>query len=112
MTLALLDGEAVGFAAVATLDGDPYLDQLSVRRAAMRRGVGSRLLAHAVATSGVPMWLTTYGHLPWNAPWYARRGFVLVDEDAWRPGVRGDIEQQRAVLPAPAQRVVMVRAAP
>jgi GNAT superfamily N-acetyltransferase len=112
VTLAIVDGAVVGFAAMATLDGDPYLDQLSVRRAHMRRGVGARLLAHAILQSGdAPLWLTTYGHLSWNAPWYERAGFTLVPDAEWRAGIRHDVEQQRAVLPAPEKRVVMVRRA-
>ena len=63
-------GEPVGFAALAVLDGEPYLEQLSVRMRAMRRGIGTLLLAVAETiarrTPARALWLTTYRHLPWN----------------------------------------------
>src|SRR5262249_30887179 len=37
-------GAPVGFAALRVLDSEPYLEQLSVRMTAMRRGIGAALL--------------------------------------------------------------------
>lgn len=108
------DGAAVGFAVLGRVDGAPYLDQLAVRCAAMRRGHGGRLLAAAIARAGARggdgLWLNTYGHLAWNAPFYARHGFVRVPEAAWGPEMRAIVAEQRAALPEPHQRVVMRRA--
>jgi GNAT superfamily N-acetyltransferase len=106
-------GTAVGFAALFLVDGAPYLDQLSVRLASMRQGLGRALLARAVGWArarGDALWLTTYGHLTWNRPFYEKEGFVLVPELAWGPEMADVIEGQRQVLPAPEQRVVMLRA--
>jgi GNAT superfamily N-acetyltransferase len=108
------DDAPVGFAALTRVDGAPYLDQLSVRCAAMRRGLGGQLLTAAIAwasaRSSEGLWLNTYGHLAWNAPFYARHGFVLVPEAAWRPQMCAIVAEQRAALPAPHHRVVMHRA--
>ena len=56
-----------GFAAVSRLDGEPYLQQLSVRRRFMRQGIGTSLIAQVVRESLTPgharLWLTTYSHL-------------------------------------------------
>lgn len=108
--LALADGEPAGFAAIGTADGAPYLDQLSVRRTTMRRGLGTRLLRHALAESAAAgaLWLTTYAHVPWNRPFYERHGFLVVDEAECGPVVRAHLGAQRAVLPAPGERVAMV----
>ena len=103
---------AVGVAVLGHLDGEPYLDQLSVRLEYGRRGVGSLLLQQAVSWAsarGSGLWLNTYGHLPWNRPFYERRGFVLVEEQAWKPGMQAVVAEQRATLPFPEQRVVMFR---
>ncbi|HVV87684.1 MAG TPA: GNAT family N-acetyltransferase [Kofleriaceae bacterium] len=112
LTFACLpDGERVGFASLGTLDGRPYLDQLSVRRAYMRRGLGGALVEHAVGWSAAAgeLWLTTYDRrVPWNQPWYERRGFVAVADEACGPEVRADLAHQREVLPAPDGRVAMV----
>jgi GNAT superfamily N-acetyltransferase len=109
------EGRRVGFAAMDLLDGAPYLDQLSVRMSAMRRGIGRRLLHHAIGWAqerGDVLWLTTYGHLPWNRPFYEREGFVVIPEPACSPGVVHHLEEQRRWLPAPEQRVAMRRQGP
>ena len=102
-------------------EGAPYLEQLSVRRAAMGRGLGRRLLGHAIARareyearrgmgSSGRLWLTTYGHLRWNRPFYAREGFVVVPEAAWPVGIAHHVAEQRRCLPDPEQRIAMRRA--
>ncbi|MFO7179085.1 MAG: GNAT family N-acetyltransferase [Pseudomonadota bacterium] len=107
------NGAGLAFAALDVLDGEPYLDQLAVRRSAMRRGIGQRLLARSVevarAIGGSALWLTTYDHLPFNGPYYERHGFVVVPESAWSEGIRRHIEEQRRFLPAPSHRVAMRR---
>jgi len=106
-------GTAVGFAAVELLDGEPYLDQLSVRFAAMRRGIGGKLLQRAVAwacaAQGSALWLTTYDHLPFNRPYYEQRGFSVVPESACAEGLRRHLDEQRRNLPDPSQRIAMRR---
>src|SRR4051812_23314888 len=56
-------GARVGIAVLDLLDGAPYLEQLSVRRAAMGKGAGRFLLRHAMAWATerrAPfLWLTT-----------------------------------------------------
>jgi GNAT superfamily N-acetyltransferase len=69
---------AIGIAVLGRLDGEPYLDQLSVRLRHVDRGVGTALLSAAAAWAsdrGPGLWLNTYRHLPWNRPFYERRGF-------------------------------------
>jgi GNAT superfamily N-acetyltransferase len=112
-TLLALDssGEPVGFAAAASRDGKPYLDQLSVRQAAMGFGIGSTLLdatEHNARASGErSLWLTTYRHLSWNRPFYERRGFVVVPETQCGPEMLAELEFERRWLPVPGERVAM-----
>jgi GNAT superfamily N-acetyltransferase len=106
-------GAPVGIASLDLLDGAPYLDQLSVRTSAMRRGFGRALLRHAIGWAhdhGGALWLTTYGHLPWNRPFYEREGFLVMESAAWPSGVAHHIEEQRRSLPHPEHRVAMRRA--
>lgn len=106
-------GFPIGFAALDLIDGEPYLDQLAVRMASMRRGVGGALLqkaaewAHELGHSA--LWLTTYSHLPFNRPFYERHGYVVMPEEACGAGIRHHLEQQRQSLPAPSLRVAMRR---
>jgi GNAT superfamily N-acetyltransferase len=107
-----LDGaeRVLGFIALGFVDGQPYLDQLSVRRRFMRRGVGRTLLARAVTWSEAfgDLWLTTYAHLAWNAPMYRRAGFVPVAEARCGAEMKRILREQRMALPAPEQRIAMV----
>lgn len=106
-------GDALGFAALDLVDGAPYLDQIAVRTAAMRRGIGQLLLARAAewahAAGGSELWLSTYDHLPFNRPYYERHGYVVVAEADCGPGIRQHLAEQRRFLPEPTQRVVMRR---
>jgi GNAT superfamily N-acetyltransferase len=112
--LAVDDDETgVGFAALDLVDGEPYLDQLAVRVAAMRRGIGGRLLERSAewarAVGGSALWLTTYDHVAFNRAFYEQRGYVVVPEAGCGKGLRHHLEEQRQHLPAPAQRVAMRR---
>lgn len=104
-------GNPVGFASFDLVDGQPYLDQLAVRRSAMRRGIGARLLQRAErwaqSAGGSALWLTTYAHLPFNAPYYERHGYEIMPEATCSPGILQHLEDQRRHLPAPDQRVAM-----
>ncbi|WP_307814359.1 GNAT family N-acetyltransferase [Nocardioides baculatus] len=76
---------AVGFAHVRFLDAHAHLDQLSVRPEHMRQGIGTALVEAAAERAALKghgsLTLTTYADLPWNAPFYARNGFVEVAAD-------------------------------
>jgi GNAT superfamily N-acetyltransferase len=108
------DDAPIGIAVYALVDGEPYLDQLSVRCAWMRRGVGRRLLRRAMAwaagTGGARLWLTTYDHLPWNRPFYESERFAVCDEAAVGPELGATLARERAALPQPEHRCAMVRA--
>lgn len=108
-------GEPVGFAALGVLDGEAYLEQLSVRMHAMRQGIGTALLT---AIQGMAekqararsLWLTTWGHLPWNRPFYERAGFNVVPTEQWGPEMTQQLLFERRLLPWPQKRVVMRKA--
>lgn len=78
--MAVLDGRAVGFAACELYRDALHLHELAVRLRKQGRGVGQALVAavveeaHRRGRSAVT--LTTFRDLEWNAPWYARQGFV------------------------------------
>jgi GNAT superfamily N-acetyltransferase len=77
------NAEIIGFAQVMVLDNVAHLDELDVVPEHSRRGVGSLLLA-TVCTwareAGYPtITLTTFRDVPWNRPFYERRGFTVID---------------------------------
>jgi GNAT superfamily N-acetyltransferase len=71
--------EPVAFLMADLVDGCLHVEQVSVHPGSARRGVGRRLLDHAAslaAAEGLPaLALTTFAHVPWTGPYYARCGF-------------------------------------
>ena len=107
------DGRAVGMLIMGRVAGAPYLEQISVRTSAMRRGIGRRLLARAIDWSaGEPLWLTTYAHLSWNRPFYEQAGFTVVPERDCPRDIVLILTEQRRWLPAPGERIAMRRDGP
>jgi GNAT superfamily N-acetyltransferase len=105
-----VDADPVGFVLVGEVDGAAHLEQLSVRCASMRRGIGRQLVRRAIAWAGErELWLTTYAHVPWNRPFYEQEGFRMVAERACGPEIQAILEEQRRWLPAPAERIAMRR---
>jgi GNAT superfamily N-acetyltransferase len=103
-------GRALGVLVMDTIDGAPYLEQLSVRTTAMRRGLGRRLLTHAIEwAAGEALWLATYSHLPWNRPFYESAGFAVIPESRCPGWMVEILAEQRRWLPAPGERVAMRR---
>ncbi len=73
----------VGFALGRWVDGNVHLEEIDVAPDHGRRGLGARLveqvLSWARATDTRAVSLTTFEHLPWNAPFYRRMGFRVLD---------------------------------
>ncbi|GIJ51763.1 GCN5 family N-acetyltransferase [Virgisporangium aliadipatigenens] len=74
------------------IDGALHIEQVSVHPDAARRRLGRGLIEHAAgvaAAGGLPaLTLTTFIEIPWNAPYYARLGFVPVPDAELTPGLR------------------------
>lgn len=70
----------VGFIHVLETDGIAHMEQVSVLPQHGRRGYGGRLVQAAMVEARgrgyESMTLRTYADVPWNAPFYARVGFV------------------------------------
>jgi GNAT superfamily N-acetyltransferase len=106
-------GREVGFAALGERDREPYLDQLSVLRASMGQGIGRALLYASikrVSERGAHfLWLTTYGHLSWNRPFYERHGFAVVSQSQCGEEMQRELLFERSLLPDSEHRVAMRR---
>jgi len=91
--------QPVAFLMADLVDGCLHVEQVSVDPGSARRGVGRTLLDHAAilaAADGLPaLTLTTFAHVPWNAPYYARCGFTVLDDAELTPGLRA-IRQREA----------------
>lgn len=112
--VAEVDRETVvGFAYASILDGNLHLEELSVLPEWGRRGIG-KALVHAVVERARSLGLravtlTTFRDVPWNAPFYARLGFEVLDQPRWSPGLAAAFrDEARRGLPTEL-RVVMRR---
>ncbi|MFD9406458.1 GNAT family N-acetyltransferase [Streptomyces sp. NPDC059989] len=82
------------------VDGNLHVEQVSVHPDSARRAIGRSLIEHLAeyaVRDGVPaLTLTTFTEVPWNAPYYARCGFRLLDENGLTPGLR-EIREHEAL---------------
>jgi GNAT superfamily N-acetyltransferase len=84
--------EPIGFIYVRDLDDCIHVTQLSVVPEAQGMGAGTGLL-NAVATAAKQknkrgLTLTTFKDVSWNAPYYARRGFHILDDAEMGAGLK------------------------
>lgn len=111
--VAVVGGEVVGFAVAAVVDGEGHLDEVAVAPSHGRRGVGRALVDHVVAWTAAKglgsVTLTTFRDVPWNAPYYERLGFTVVD--SLSPALQALVDEQATWGLDPTLRVVMRRPA-
>lgn len=103
--------ESVGFLGGHELDGCFYIAEVSVAQSHQRQGLGARLfdaaILHARRAGSCAVTLTTYRHLPCNAPFYARLGFVEIDPSEAGPEHRKKLRAEADAGQDPAQRCLM-----
>ncbi|MFT4284288.1 MAG: GNAT family N-acetyltransferase [Protaetiibacter sp.] len=84
-----VDGVPAGYLLVEPLDDGAHVEQLSVDPAWGRSGIGTALLqvaARWAEANGLrSLTLTTFRDVPWNAGFYARRGFRILAPDECGP---------------------------
>lgn len=105
--------EIVGFAQAMVLDAVAHLDEIDVVPEHMRKGLGSRLIDTVCGwarAAGYPkVTLTTFRDVPWNRPFYERRGFRVVDAGSLAPQHRQLVETEHSRGFRTDLRVVMER---
>ena len=93
------DDRPAGFVITDMVDGCVHVEQLSVDPGNARRGLGRALLEHTAeqaTAAGVPaLTLTTFADVPWNAPYYVRCGFRVLEDREVTAGLRA-IRQREA----------------
>jgi GNAT superfamily N-acetyltransferase len=105
------DVVVMGFLAARVFDQSLHIDEMDVSPLHGRQGVGAKLLQHAVhvaqARGLAHVTLTTFAHLPWNAPFYGRYGFDPVEDLQAFPHLAHALEQeaQRGLT----RRIAMVK---
>ena len=89
-----------------------HLRQITVHPGQGRRGLGRALIAemvHRAKHRGMSsITLTTFADIPWNAPFYRRVGFSMVDAPERYPHLRGALRHEQQL--GMDQRVGMIMA--
>jgi GNAT superfamily N-acetyltransferase len=103
----------IGFAVVHRhIDGQPFLEEMSIEPEHTRRRLGARLLetiCDDVRGSGAAyMALTTFDDVPWNAPFYERNGFQRLNDADLTAGLRERLAKELELYPG-VSRVAMRR---
>lgn len=103
----------VGFLLASPSGQDLHIDELNVLPAWQGRGLATALierLAEAARAQGLQrLTLTTFVDLPWNAPFYARRGFEPIAPEEGGPVLRAEWQKLIDKKLDPTTRVAMAR---
>jgi GNAT superfamily N-acetyltransferase len=103
----------VAYVVVDVLDGNAHVEQVSVHPDHAGRGLGAQLIDHVAAWAAnqrLPaVTLTTFRDVPWNAPYYERCGFVVLDDADIGPELRRRVDEETAHGLDPTIRVCMRR---
>ena len=109
---ATVDDVVVGFAAAGRVGRELHLHELSVARAHQGRRIGATLLNALkidAANSGLSaITLNTYRDIPWNAPFYAKHGFVEVENFEGRDHLAQSLEDAVAFGMPRERRCAMI----
>jgi GNAT superfamily N-acetyltransferase len=95
-----------GFVAAVVRGDESFIAQLSVALEAQGQGLGRELMQTVIADARnrglTAVTLTTFREVPWNAPFYAKLGFRLLDPDELSPHLVATLanEASRGLLPA------------
>jgi GNAT superfamily N-acetyltransferase len=108
------DDRPIAYLISAVVDGCPHIEQVSVSPAHARRGIGAALVEHlaalAVAEGRAALTLTTFRDVPWNAAYYERIGFAVVEPADQGPELAALVAEEAERIPGDAPRVAMRRA--
>ncbi len=82
--LAEAAGQPIGFILTEPLDDALFIVEVAVHQDWQHQGIGRMLLKQVIEGAqqmGYPaVTLTTFREVPWNAPFYTRLGFTMLDE--------------------------------
>lgn len=96
--VALTDSQTpIGFAIAEVIDGVAHLEEVDVDPEHGRRGVGTALIRAVCAWTARnydAVTLTTFSHLPWNAPFYRHLGFREIPAAEIQPGLAAILEDE------------------
>ena len=107
-----MNGVPAGFAIAGRAAGQYWLRELAVDPALGRRGIGTAILATVLdsvrSTDSGAVFLSTFRDVPFNRPFYERRGFAVVEPESAAPELRRQFLSEVPPGIDPDTRVLMV----
>jgi GNAT superfamily N-acetyltransferase len=107
------EGAVAGFMLMEALDGAAHVEEVSVHPDVQGLGLGTALLEAAAAWAADrglrAVTLTTFRDVPWNRPFYERRGFRVLDDAELTDALRAKVAHEAGAGLDPDLRVVMRR---
>ncbi len=104
----------VGFALGRVVGRYAHLEEMDVHPDHGRRGIGGQLLSAVTSWAGdggyPGVTLITFRHLPWNAPFYERHGFVQLNDANNSASLRDLLREEGEAGLEPRNRVAMLNA--
>ncbi|GAA3515749.1 GNAT family N-acetyltransferase [Actinocatenispora rupis] len=82
------DPAPVAYLIAEPVDGNLHIEQVSVHPDHAHQRLGARLIDTAGAAGYPALTLTTFRDVPFNAPYYQRLGFRILDPADLTPGLR------------------------
>lgn len=90
--------EPIGFINVDRHDGSLHICELSVCQNHQGKGIGKQLIRQvfmaALAQNRSSVTLTTFRDVPWNAPYYQRLGFSIIEDSALTPTLHAILQEE------------------
>ena len=103
--------EPVAFALVSASGDTVHLEELDVHPSHARQGIGTALVRTvcdwARGQGFAAVTLTTFRHLAWNAPFYARNGFVCLGDEELTLALRQRLQPRLTWDSIPTKRIAM-----
>jgi len=109
--VAEIDGELVGYVRTGLYGDELHVFELDVRHDRQGRGIGKALMAaahdEAISRDCRAMTLTTFSNVPFNAPFYERLGFVILESPSPRLGEILAAEAEHGLIDRCAMRAAL-----
>lgn len=112
LVAVLPDERITGFALMEIIDMGVHLAEVDVLPAYGKKGIGAALVKSVCSWAGKNghkcVTLTTFRHIPWNAPFYRKLGFRVMTTEEFSPDIsyRVNDEHEQGLLKK--ERCVMI----
>lgn len=105
--------KVIGFLVTEPCGRELHIREIDVASQWQRQGIGAIIIRACGIDAGNAgfgaLTLTTFRKVPWNAPFYARLGFVEIAEPVEHPRLNAELESEARAGLKREQRVAMIR---